>query len=570
MREGTGSEDPTLVQGDDGRPELDAAGLGLEGIEVTGVLGRGGMGEVYRGRQTWLDRPVAIKVLLPDRMQDSAGFVERFRREAKILAGLQHPHIVACYQAGVADDGRCYLVMEYVDGGSLREHLAEHGPLPREQALRLCAEIAEALRFAWRRGIIHRDVKLDNVLLQHDEHAPGGFVAKLADLGLARPVAPADGEELTVTGMVVGTPTTMAPEQFDDPQGVDHRADIYGLGCCLYHLLTGRAAFERSALSQLILAKNEEDPPDPRAARPEIDWEVAALARTMMARERDARPDYDDLVNELRTLADRPVAAPPPADRPGRWGRPVAIAALLIAAAVVFLATRPWLEDVDPPVESGRETGTGEGDGGATARPDDDGPGLTGAGGASGPIVFDEPRSFWRADEQERLTDWKHDRDSFWGFRQEGEDGITGNGDGVLARTVPEGPWRIAGTIAGTVAPGKPGRFAQCGIGVRTGEDERILAMVRDLGTQTWVSLERRDRDGKTLEVLAELAPLTGEEPWEFTVERRGDSLEIAFADRPFEPVAIDAGIADFLLQVQGGAIAVPRCTIALPDPEEQ
>src|SRR5688572_30424987 len=195
-------------------------------VELQAEIGRGGMGVVYRGRQTYLDRHVAVKLLLVDRAAADDEYVRRFQREAKILAGLSHPHIVACYSAGITSDRHPYLVMEFIDGPNLKNWIAEHGPLKPLQALRVVRELAQALGHAHQSGIIHRDVKPENVLLAKREGDTSDFPfqAKLVDLGLARPQGTGSDMNLTGTGQVMGTPTTMAPEQFDDPEGVDFRA----------------------------------------------------------------------------------------------------------------------------------------------------------------------------------------------------------------------------------------------------------------------------------------------------------------------------------------------------------
>ena len=225
----------------------------LPDIEIERELGRGGMGIVYKGRQTYIDRPVAIKVLL---RQGGPGhsFVSRFQREAKILAKLQHQHIVTCHQAGVNDQGNCFLVMEFIDGMDLRSAIEQQGALPETAVKRLGREMAAALNHASEHGIIHRDVKPENILLQPQSPSDDAWPwrGKLADLGLARPSQPVDNHQITASGMVLGTPATMAPEQIDQPDAVDFRADMYGLGCVLFEAATGKPAFQADSFSALI------------------------------------------------------------------------------------------------------------------------------------------------------------------------------------------------------------------------------------------------------------------------------------------------------------------------------
>ncbi len=288
------STDATVIGGEH-LPPGDAPAI--DGVEIERELGRGGMGAVWLGRQSYLDRRVAVKALT---LQGDEVFANRFRREARILAGLAHPHIVACHQAGMAPDGRPFLVMEFVDGPDLKHHLAEHGALAPAEAAPLVAETAEGLRHAHAQGIIHRDVKPENILLA--KRPDGALTAKLADLGLARTPRGLDkkGHDLTVAGQVLGTPATMAPEQFDDPDGVDHRADIYGLGCVLFNAMTGSAAFSGHSFAALVASKVQGPAPDPTRARSGLPPVLTKLCSRMLARDRDQRPSYDEIITTLR------------------------------------------------------------------------------------------------------------------------------------------------------------------------------------------------------------------------------------------------------------------------------
>jgi len=280
----------------------------IPGVTFTREIGRGGMGIVYEGKQGYLDRRVAVKLLAGE--SQGPDFTRRFQREAKLLAALNHPHIVACYQAGVASDGRCYLAMEYIDGPDLMSWIEKNGPLGPAQAVAVCKDVAAALAYAYRSGIIHRDIKPANVLLQRDAHASSGAVfpwkSKLADLGLARPESKEQtaieltAQGLTVQGTVMGSPPTMAPEQFDSPDQVDFRTDIYGLGCVLFHCLTGKLAFPQSSLTSLIAAKTRGEAPDPRQLRADLSKELAQLVRDMLAPEREKRPQsYEVLLRRF-------------------------------------------------------------------------------------------------------------------------------------------------------------------------------------------------------------------------------------------------------------------------------
>src|SRR5881394_2384922 len=199
--------------------------------ELVRHIARGGMAEVYLAHDNLLDRPVALKVLFPELSVDRS-FVERFRREAQAAANLNHPNIVAIYDWG-QEDGTYFIVMEYVEGRVLRDLIRSEAPLDPNQAAEITAEIASALAFAHRNGVVHRDVKPGNVLLTQS-----GTV-KVTDFGIAR-AGTSDG--LTQTGSVMGTATYFSPEQ---AQGlpVDGRSDVYALGVVLYEMVTGVAPF---------------------------------------------------------------------------------------------------------------------------------------------------------------------------------------------------------------------------------------------------------------------------------------------------------------------------------------
>ena len=200
-------------------------------LEILGFLGKGGMGAVYKARQPILDRFIALKIL-PPTMANDPGFVERFNREARALARLNHPNIVTVYDFGQTG-GMPYLMMELVDGINLRE-MEQAGRLTPEQALAIVPQICEALQFAHNEGIVHRDIKPENLLLDKKGRL------KITDFGIAKIIGlPADKMSLTGVRDVMGTPHYMAPEQIEKPQTVDHRADIYSLGVVFYEMLTG-------------------------------------------------------------------------------------------------------------------------------------------------------------------------------------------------------------------------------------------------------------------------------------------------------------------------------------------
>ncbi len=202
------------------------------GYEIETLLGRGGMGAVYRARQKSLDRLVAIK-LLPFDLGVQEDFAERFRREATALAQLSHPHVVPVYDFGQADDGHFFMVMEYVAGSDLAVRL-QRGPMPPAEAIAVVRQVCDALEFAHAHGVIHRDIKPSNILLDADGRV------KVADFGIAQLAGTELRTTLTSPGMLLGTPEYVAPEQLRPDAVVDERADIFSVGVMLYEMLTGQ------------------------------------------------------------------------------------------------------------------------------------------------------------------------------------------------------------------------------------------------------------------------------------------------------------------------------------------
>jgi serine/threonine protein kinase len=231
-----------------------ASGTRLGPYEIQSEIGAGGMGEVYKARDTRLDRTVAIKVLPPDVSSD-ADRRARFEREARTIAGLNHPHICTLHDVG-DHDGAMFLVMEHLVGQTLAERLMK-GPLPLEQALTVATEIADALSAAHRQGIIHRDLKPANVMLTKSG-------AKLLDFGLARLTHPSDGSGASVTlstvGTVVGTAPYMAPEQVEG-RTTDARTDLFAFGATLYEMVTGRRVFQGESAASVMAAVLDYTPP---------------------------------------------------------------------------------------------------------------------------------------------------------------------------------------------------------------------------------------------------------------------------------------------------------------------
>jgi tRNA A-37 threonylcarbamoyl transferase component Bud32 len=309
-------------------------------FEIMDILGRGGMGVVYKARQRDLDRIAALKVLFPEASND-ATFGERFLREAKALARLSHPHIVAVHDFG-RSAGLCYLVMEFADGPSLRQILAAQ-PMPLPQAIEVLIQVCDALAYAHAQHIVHRDVKPDNILV--DRRAG----VKLVDFGIAKLAGRATLETaLTVSRQVMGTFFYIAPEQFERPREVDQRADIYALGVVLYEVLTNELPMGRFALPskragtdpQLdrIVMQALEKQPDSRYQR------VIEMKEDL---ERYLAPPGARTVEILaHTKSEAPAPAPVAVVPPAQFVRGPAIALLIAGAAssiglIVFIGI--WL-----------------------------------------------------------------------------------------------------------------------------------------------------------------------------------------------------------------------------------
>jgi tRNA A-37 threonylcarbamoyl transferase component Bud32 len=250
-------------------------------LEILELVGQGGMGAVYKARQSGLDRLVALKILPLEAARNPA-FAERFNREAKALAKLNHPNIVAVYDVGQIS-GLYYFLMEYVDGINLRQTLRA-GQLKPAQALQIVPQICEALEYAHEEGIVHRDIKPENILLDKRGRV------KIADFGLAKLLGGASAEaRLTAPYQVMGTPHYMAPEQVENPLEVDHRADIYSLGVVFYEMLTGQLPLGRFAppshkvqvdvrIDEVVLKTLEREPQRRYQRAGEIKTQVEALS----------------------------------------------------------------------------------------------------------------------------------------------------------------------------------------------------------------------------------------------------------------------------------------------------
>src|ERR671933_994364 len=272
-------------------------------------IGSGGMADVYLADDAQLGREVALKVL-HRRFARDREFVERFRREASSAAGLQHPHVVGVYDRGEFD-GTYYIAMEYLEGRSLKEIVQEEGPLDPERAIDFVVQILQAARFAHQRGVIHRDIKPHNVIVDDEGRV------KVTDFGIAR----AGASDMTETGSIMGTAQYLSPEQAQ-AQAVSPRSDLYSIGVMLYELLTGRVPFGGDSAVTIALKQVNEHPVPPSAfnaaVTPELEGVVMrALQKDPARRFPDAQAFMDALDNARQTLGDETtVAAQPTAVEP--------------------------------------------------------------------------------------------------------------------------------------------------------------------------------------------------------------------------------------------------------------
>ncbi len=309
------------------------AGQQVGEYELLEPIALGGMGWVFKARHRRMNRIVAIKTIAPalSRQPEAAA---RFQREVEVLARLSHPHVVAAHDAFDSEDGR-FLVMEYVEGRSLAQHVREKGPMPVEQAIDLLMQAARGLAQAHVVGIIHRDVKPANLLLD------SSGTLKVLDLGLARltmPDRPVPADPLTGGSVVMGTAAYMAPEQGLDPRNADARADVYSLGCTLHFLLTGSPPHEGESVLATLLAHRDSPVPSLRAVRPECPPALDSLFQRMLAKRPVDRPAsmlaVADELERIRTGAHRSPA-------PRRRLLVAALAASLLVGLFFLLQATP-------------------------------------------------------------------------------------------------------------------------------------------------------------------------------------------------------------------------------------
>jgi len=315
------------------KPE-DRVGTAFGGYQIESIIGRGGMGLVFRAEHVGLKRRVALKLLTPQLAGDES-FRQRFVRESQLAASIDHPNIIPIYEAGEID-GEYFLAMRYVDGTDLDTRLRDGPPLEIAETVAIVEQVAEALDAAHAAGLVHRDVKPGNVLIAARAGGERGHVY-LTDFGLTKRTDSKTG--LTAYGSFLGSLDYVAPEQIQG-KTVDGRADQYALGCLLYHCLTGKVPFDRDTEMAMLWAHVQEPPPAVTGLRPDLPAALDGVLATAMAKAPDERyPTCRALTDALRdelTAASIEVA-PPPSARSQRW-----VLAGVAAVALAVAALGAW------------------------------------------------------------------------------------------------------------------------------------------------------------------------------------------------------------------------------------
>jgi predicted Ser/Thr protein kinase len=338
----------------------------LDRYRITGQIGKGGMGAVYEAQHTLIGKRVAIKVLL-DQYARKTGVVARLEQEARLASSIGHEHIVDITDFGETPDGRTFVVMEYLEGESLGHCLRREDKLDEQRAIRIAHQAASALSAAHAKGILHRDIKPENIFLLVRK---GTDFVKVVDFGISKSLHTGEGEgstpRLTQTGMVLGTPLYMSPEQARGEEDLDQRIDVYGLGVILYEMVTGMVPFQGSNSLNIIARVINEQPKPPRDLRPDISPELEAVILHAMAKNRDERyASCDALAADLAALLEEAsstgsnrvrVSAPLPMRRRTKEGPPalvklagsvVTVGAVLMVAWLIW-GNRPAKETVTP------------------------------------------------------------------------------------------------------------------------------------------------------------------------------------------------------------------------------
>ncbi len=348
-RAGTAATSPGRTRGDAPPPahrEAELIGATLSGrYLVTRKVGQGGMGAVYEATHTLIGKRVAVKVLLEKYARREA-IMQRLEQEARLASSCQNEHIIDITDFGTTDDGRTFVVMEYLEGESLSECLAREPRLPEQRILQIVSQAASALVAAHAKGIVHRDIKPENLFLLRRKDKD--FV-KVVDFGISKSLRASDEAEeqprLTQTGMVLGTPLYMSPEQARGDDELDARVDIYALGVIMYEAATGRVPFIGNNYLSVISQVLNEQPVPPREHRPELSEELEAIVLRAMAKDRSERyPSAQALLGDLTALLDDPTRSTERAKITGPRRRartrrsPLKIAIWIALVAVVIAA----------------------------------------------------------------------------------------------------------------------------------------------------------------------------------------------------------------------------------------
>src|SRR5258706_14265714 len=274
------------------------------------LIKRGGMGSVYRGKHVMMDKTVAIKVLRPSLAGDDV-VVARFSREARAASRISHPHAVSVTDFGEAESGVVFLVMEYLDGRTLKDLLRSEGPMTLERTVEIIRQVSGALDAAHQQGVIHRDLKSDNIMLSQTN---GGDWAKVLDFGIAKIQQPegARDNDITAANLVIGTPQYMSPEQCSQSGPIDARSDVYSLGVIVFEMLAGRVPFTGDSPTVIMMKQVGDDPPSVLDARPDLGASIDNLIKKALAKRPADRFQTAVALSDALTLAaahQRPITA---------------------------------------------------------------------------------------------------------------------------------------------------------------------------------------------------------------------------------------------------------------------
>ena len=247
------------------------------------LIKSGGMGSVYRGKHVLMDKTVAVKVLRPSLAADNV-LVARFSREAKAASRISHPHAVSVTDFGESENGVVFLVMEYLDGQTLKEIIRNEGPMPLARAVEIVRQVSGALDAAHQQGVIHRDLKSDNIMLSETN---GGDWAKVLDFGIAKIQEPEGtrDHDITAPNLVIGTPQYMSPEQCSQTGPIDARSDVYSLGVILYEMLAGRVPFTGESPTVIMMKQVQDTPPSILTARPDLPGAIGGVVERALAKQ---------------------------------------------------------------------------------------------------------------------------------------------------------------------------------------------------------------------------------------------------------------------------------------------